>query len=137
MDVINSGIGVVRSIITLQHAFMILDVDHNIHGEQDFTCCSTCGHAEMQRNLEECDHLIGYCFYCGQSAESMLETGEVYLQHGATEDENDDKVARTICDVLEQHEFKVEWEGDTSKAIRVQVIEEFKDDDEEFDEDEE
>ena len=60
----------------------------------------------------------------------MLETGEVYLQHGAVKDKDDDMVARTICDVLEEHGFNVEWSGDTSRAIRVQVIEKFEEEDE-------
>ena len=57
-----------------------------------------------------------------QSAEQLLETGEVYLQHNSMNEEDSDMVARTICDVLEEYGFEVEWEGDTSKAIRVQVI---------------
>lgn len=134
MDVINDGIGVVRNIIALEHAFMELVIDHNIKAEQDFTCCSTCGHAEMQKRPDKCECWIGYCFYHGQSAESMLETGEVYLQHGAVKDKDDDMVARTICDVLEEHGFNVEWAGDTSKAIRVQVIEKFEDEEEDDDE---
>ena len=122
LNVINDGYDVVRSIVRLEHAFIELVTEHNIKAEQDFTCCGSCGHYEMKQCPEDCKCWKGYCFYHMQSSEGLLETGEVYLQHNAMKEEDSDMVARTICDVLEEYGFEVEWEGDTSKAIRVQVI---------------
>ena len=129
MEIINSGIGVITDICRLEQAFTHLRVMESIEARQDYMCCSTCGHHGMREHVDKGDK--GYVFYHSKAAEGLLETGTVFLQHGAFGKHSSKKVAQTICDVLREYGFEPEWDGNIGKCIVLKVIEEIPSDEEE------
>ena len=113
----------IDGIASLQQAFDQLLYFHDIVAEQNFWCCQTCGRAALEEAKDSFENLVGFCFYHQQNSETLMETGETYLYHGAYDDSRGGEVARTICDVLEEWSFDVSWNGDPETAIKVKVFE--------------
>jgi hypothetical protein len=67
------------------------------------------------------DGIHGYCFYHSQDVEDAIDGLWLQIAFG---DVNDDPqksaaVAKTIQRVLEQHGFKVEWDGDIGTRLKI------------------
>jgi len=93
--------------------------DRSISVKEDFTCCKTCGAAEIlsfQRNSD-----MGYCFYHNQSTEEAAKTGELYLYWGAYSEEEIDEIiiANAIVDEAQACKIDVKWNGFASDAIHL------------------
>jgi hypothetical protein len=73
--------------------------------EPDWTCCQTCGVAELPDGVED------YVFFHMQDAECLRETGDCYLSYGGD--------ARHIVRRLKEAGLTVEWNGSESTRIRV------------------
>lgn len=124
----------------LDRAFAELN-EAGILARQNFTCCGTCGAAEIGGERDESRSWRGYLFFHQQDTESLIGTGEVYLSYGvfAPEDfdeeayerlSDEQKSAQYEADLqrvigqeavprLESHGLRVEWDGDHRKRILV------------------
>jgi hypothetical protein len=85
----------------------------NCWGEQDWTCCPSCGHHEMVSEQVIDPELHSYVFYHQQTTDSLREgTSVIYLQHDIKEAHKEELMA-----VLNQH--GCEWDGSENKGIKV------------------
>ena len=108
----------------LDSAFAALE-KRGIVARQDFSCCGTCGAAEI---IDEMDSVAdtgatvrGYTFYHTQDTESAVEGRGLFLNYGATEDDEAAAltIGREIVEVLRSHELSVVWDGSWEKRIHV------------------
>jgi len=95
---------------------------------QDFTCCGTCGAAEIGAELDEVEErgvkVRGYAFYHQQDTEGAVEGFGLYLSYGA-EDEGQAAalvIAREIVAVLQSHGLQPKWNGTWSQRIHVPLV---------------
>lgn len=105
----------------LDKAFDELE-NEGIVARQNFTCCQTCGHAEIWEEIEQVkqdSEVSGYVFYHMQDTDRVLEEGRLYLAYGATENADDAaiRVAQRITNALRKSGFKVDWNGSLDKRI--------------------
>ena len=93
--------------------------DRGITTQEDFTCCSNCGAAEIADLRQKSD--LGYCFYHAQSRETAAETGSLYLHWGAysTDDMQKLIVANAIVDEAKSCGLKPEWNGSVFSTIKI------------------
>ncbi|MDO5067342.1 MAG: hypothetical protein Q4D96_08700 [Propionibacteriaceae bacterium] len=131
----------------LQRAFDALR-EARIVAEMDFTCCGTCGAAEIgEKEYEagELDQWLGYVFFHSQDTESLLEDGHVYLNYGIfwpahlseaefsalSEKERDQLyesdtiqlMNEVVIPILERHDITVVWNRDMGTRIRLEGVE--------------
>jgi hypothetical protein len=109
----------------LDEAFTALEAE-GIVARQNFTCCQTCGHAEIWGEIEEASaerDIDGYVFYHMQDTESACEGGGLYLAYGTTEGGSEEAadIGWRIVGALERAGLTVHWNGKTSQRIAVQV----------------
>jgi hypothetical protein len=110
----------------LDRAFDELE-QNGIVSRQNFTCCQTCGHAEIWEEVEQAkqdSEIKGYVFYHWQDTERAVEEGRLYLAYGALDSSDDATklVAQSIVDTIQKHGFKVDWNGSLDKRICVEDI---------------
>lgn len=99
---------------------------------QNFTCCQSCGHAEIWDEIREVhergDPVSGYTFFHMQDTEGAEEYGSLYLAYGAAlgPEEDEDSleeralgVGREVVRALEASGLSVSWNGTTSQRICV------------------
>lgn len=96
--------------------------DEGIVSRQNFTCCQSCGHAEIWEEIEQAkqDHEVsGYVFYHQQDTERACDEGMLYLAYGSVEnaDASALAVATKISEELTSCGFKVDWNGSLEKRI--------------------
>lgn len=99
------------------------DLERNgIVSRQNWTCCQTCGLAEIGEELD--DHSRGYVFFHQQDTEAAVEGGSLYLAYGACSDEKEVQleVAREIASTLARHGLKVEWDRSLERRILVRGL---------------
>ncbi|NUT48379.1 MAG: hypothetical protein HOV94_13870 [Saccharothrix sp.] len=101
--------------------FDALDRD-GIVARADFTCCQTCGHAEIGDEAGE--GARGYVFFHRQDTESAVEGGGVWLAYGAFGEHADhaaadEAVAREVVAALAASGLPVEWNGSARTRIKV------------------
>ncbi|MEH1014440.1 hypothetical protein V6U90_15165 [Micromonospora sp. CPCC 206060] len=87
-----------------------------IVARQDFTCCGSCGEAEIGAELSDADE--GYVFFHAQDTERAAEGGALWLRYGTTEGPAT-PVGQRVADTLTRHGLPVDWNGDPGRAIRV------------------
>jgi hypothetical protein len=110
----------------LDRAFADLN-RRGIVARQNFTCCNTCGHAEIGEEIEaerkSGTKVIGYTFFHLQGTEGAVAHGDLYLAHGdlAGDEAAGVKIGRAIVESLERHGLAVEWNGSFDKAVRVKL----------------
>jgi hypothetical protein len=110
----------------LDRAFASLNAQ-GIVARQHFSCCNTCGHAEIWEEVEaeETNHPVqGYVFYHFQSTENAVDAGKLYLTYGTVE-ENEQALARVAerCVAELRHSgLNATWGGDSYSAILVDGI---------------
>lgn len=112
----------------LDKAFNEMEAN-GIVARQNFTCCQTCGHAEIweevdqvRQDMEQAEQPVapsGYVFYHMQDTEMAVEDGTLYLAFGATENADDAaiRVAQQISEILRKNGLKVNWNGSLDKRI--------------------
>jgi hypothetical protein len=92
---------------------------------QDFTCCGTCGVAEIALECAELERAgrqpRGYAFYHAQDTEHAVFGEGLYLNYGDLKGEERASLAigREIIAVLKSHGLKPQW--DESWASRIHV----------------
>jgi hypothetical protein len=107
----------------LDAAFAELDAT-GILARQNYTCCQTCGHAEIEGEIEQERQyrtITGYTFYHVQDTEGAHKSDGLYLAYGSVEGDEDDvrQIGWHIVKVLRRAGLSVEWNGDTKTRIFV------------------
>ncbi|MDI9240319.1 hypothetical protein QLQ15_15530 [Lysobacter sp. LF1] len=108
----------------LEQAFATLE-SQGVVCRQNFTCCGTCGVAEigeeMRATRERGGAVQGYAFFHMQDTESAIDGHGLYLNYGAVEEDETaaKSVARSIVAAMSAAGLPVEWDGDWGKRIRV------------------
>ncbi|MDB5706234.1 MAG: hypothetical protein JWN66_3350 [Sphingomonas bacterium] len=110
----------------LDDAFAALEAT-GVIARQHFTCCGTCGAAEIWDEIEAVHEAggptRGYAFYHVQDTESAVEGHGLCLNYGACEEGEEAAlaVARDIVTHLEAHGLRTEWNGSWSKRVAVSL----------------
>ncbi|GEM_PF-405764 len=114
----------------LDNAFAALD-RAGILTRQNFTCCNNCGYAEIWDPIAEAEargqQLEGFAFYHRQDAEGVSSAegpGLLHLSFGAVDSDEDDdaeRVGRTISSALSEQGLEMVWDGKASRRIGVKL----------------
>lgn len=137
-----AGFGPVEN--RLDIAFKALE-QRGVLAEQNFTCCGTCGSAEIGSDIEDFGPWLGYVFFHAQDTERLLESGLTCLNYGsfwpnhvskAEFDAMDAAVRRShyeaktlalmndvVVPTLEEHGIDVEWNGSIDTRIIISNVE--------------
>jgi len=108
----------------LEQAFAALETQ-GVVCRQNFTCCGTCGVAEIgdeiEAALERGGPVHGYTFFHMQDTERAVEGGGLWLNYGATDGGEAPAlaIAQRIADALRNAGLVVDWDGDWTKRIHV------------------
>jgi len=109
----------------LELAFDMLD-DKDIVARQNFTCCGTCGAAEINLEIEEFEaygrRARGYVFFHQQDTESAVESGNLYLSYGASNNTADAvflQIGQEIFDTLKAVGLNAHWDGKLEHRIGI------------------
>jgi len=110
----------------LDAAFAALEKS-GVISRQNFTCCGSCGAAEIWDEVEQAKRLgrvaRGYAFFHQQDTDAAVEGDGLYLNYGACEDTPEAIIAvgREIVQALEVKGLKTDWDGRLEKRIGVQM----------------
>lgn len=110
----------------LEAAFAELE-EGGILCRENFSCCNTCGSAEIWAEVDDANavipHVRGWIFYHMQDTESAVEGGGIYLSYGAVADTEDAPlaIAREVVSTLERHGLRVDWNGEVTRRIMVEL----------------
>jgi hypothetical protein len=110
----------------LDNAFSELE-SLGIISRQNFTCCGTCGTAEIRDEIgsaiDSGRPAHGYTFYHMQDTESAVEGHGLYLNYGSTIDSESAAVAvgHQIVEVLKRHNLDTDWDGSLKNRISVSL----------------
>ena len=104
-------------------AFEVLNRLENVDARHNFTCCQSCGMAELE-SLEDAENeTIGYCFYLVQEENNNGRRRELDLSYGGYRtplyDWSSDEIAYVIRERLVEFGLRTEWEEGESNLIRV------------------
>lgn len=112
----------------LDAAFDELDAA-GIVARQYFTCCNSCGLAEIGGEVpeEDRDKVRGFAFYHRQDAGHAALHGKLYLSYGAFYDEGETAadpavmatVGEQVAAALRQQGLAVHWDGDIGTRVLV------------------
>lgn len=109
----------------LETAMRVLE-EKEIVVRQNFTCCMTCGHAEIGDEIETFEaggrKARGYAFFHQQATEHALEGYEINFAYGAaTEGEDAISIASEVADAMRRAGLKVDWNGKDTMCVMVGV----------------
>ncbi len=110
----------------LDAAFAALEAD-GIISRQDFTCCGSCGAAEIWDHVQAAEGAglpaRGYAFFHQQDTESAVEGDGLYLNYGSIEESAPAAVAigHEIVAKLNAHGLQTDWSGSISERIGVSL----------------
>ncbi|MEJ3745597.1 hypothetical protein WEI85_20185 [Actinomycetes bacterium KLBMP 9797] len=93
-----------------------------IVARQDFTCCGTCGAAEIEDEADDSRHWRGYVFYHQQDTPGLADEGSVYLSYGVFPPDSMDVrefVNTEVVPRLTARGLDVEWNTDLGTRILV------------------
>jgi hypothetical protein len=99
-----------------------------IVARQDFTCCSSCGAAEIGDEIALVTAggttVRGYAFYHQQSTEAAVDGNALMLTYGALEDDEVAavQIGHEVVAVLAAHGFQCDWDGNIEKCIGVPLV---------------
>ena len=79
-----------------------------VKAEKNFTCCQSCGHAEMEDTPN-------YIFYHQQTGESMKETNSCFFSHHFKDD-----CVREQVKIIAQS-FGSSWDGSNNQTIEINL----------------
>lgn len=88
---------------------------------QNWTCCQTCGLAEIGSQIAPGKR--GYAFFHQQDTERVVEDGTLLLAYGACSDVKAEQlgVANEIVRTIRENGLRVEWDGSLEKRILVRL----------------
>jgi hypothetical protein len=99
-----------------------------IVARQDFSCCGTCGSAEIMDEIDELrKHNLqarGYTFFHMQDTEAAAEGYGICLDYGSVEETEKGAltIGHEIVSILKEHGFKPVWDGTWSKRICFPIV---------------
>jgi hypothetical protein len=108
----------------LDAAFAALEIA-GVVARQHFTCCGTCGLAEIDREIAAVEaagtRTRGYTFYHWQDTEAAVDGYGLCLYYGSCfEGEAADlAIGHEIVAELERHGLSVQWNGSLDRRIEV------------------
>ena len=105
----------------LERAFARLGAD-GILAEENFTCCKSCGLAEIGGELPEDTVMDGYAFFHQQDTSRAATGRTLLLAYGDfTDDEKESTVAigRRVVAALTAEGLRTEWSGEANQRIAV------------------
>lgn len=104
------------------------ELEHNgIVARQNFSCCGTCGAAEIFDEMDAAErraHRVrGYTFFHIQDTEAAADGHVLYLNYGSTEEGAVAAVAigQEIVSALRKHGLQSRWDGDFTKRIDIAI----------------
>lgn len=109
----------------LDRAFWLLEKD-GIVARQNFTCCQTCGHYEIEDEVAGAAKrrkVRGYTFFHTQDTERAAAGEGLFLAYGSTagSEAATIDVARHIVAAIERAGLKADWDGSTATRIFVKL----------------
>ena len=108
----------------LTRAFDDLE-DRGVVARHDFTCCQTCGRAEIEDEMDAVrttgKTVRGYAFYHTQDTERAIDGDGLMLSYGSIEDDDEEsvRVGEMIVGALKRVGLAPEWDGDLNSRIIV------------------
>jgi hypothetical protein len=104
----------------LDAAFHELE-SRGVVARQDFSCCGTCGAAEIADEMETLPSARGYAFFHMQDTEGAVGGTGLYLSYGSIDEEEKPAldIAHEIVAMLRKHGLNASWDGSWSKRIFV------------------
>jgi len=111
-----------ETVTNLDRAFDDLE-EAGILARQNFTCCGTCGAAEIGGERDESREWRAYVFFHMQDTDRLIQTGSLYLAYGIFPPQDADDlpgfVTAEILPRLARHGLRAEWDGDPRTRIHV------------------
>lgn len=110
----------------LDAAFAALEAE-GVIARQHFTCCGTCGSAEIWDEIAAVEEsggpASGYAFYHVQDTDRAVDGEGVYLNYGACEEGEEAALAigRQIVTQIEAHGLRTDWDGSWGHRIKVEL----------------
>jgi len=110
----------------LDEAFAELD-RHGIVARQHFTCCQTCGHAEINAEIAKTQKhrpVLGYVFFHWQDTESAVRSDYLYLAYGSVsgKERESQMIASEVVAALQRAGLQAEWNGSIRSRICIKNI---------------
>lgn len=100
-----------------------------IVARQNFTCCNSCGVAEIGGDVapDRIDYVRGYAFYHQQDTQGAIESGSLFVSYGTfshdpaieADPARTAAVGEEIAAALRRHDLTVDWDGDPDTRIHV------------------
>lgn len=103
----------------LTFAFNELTESH-ITAREDFTCCKTCGTAEIWGEGDPAT-MRGYVFFHSQDTDNAVEGGQLYLAYGSEKESDVLGIGKEVVEVLNRHGLATEWSGEVTQRIKIQL----------------
>lgn len=100
----------------LSEAFASLR-DYGFTAEENFTCCMTCGVAEIRGHAHDDDD--GYAFYHMQDTERAVQDGDLHIAFGTYGEADPVELGTRIVRILTDRGLSTEWDGTSESRIRV------------------
>lgn len=110
----------------LDEAFADLELS-GIVTRQNFTCCGTCGVAEIGDEMAAVEAegiaVRGYSFFHMQDTDSAVDGCGLYLNYGSVEEGEQAAldVGSEIARCLESHGLETQWNGSLNQRIHVKL----------------
>lgn len=111
----------------LELAFDQLE-DAGIVARQNFTCCGTCGAAEIQAEIEDFEFegrtALGYVFFHQQDTERAVEGSGLYFSYGSVEDGPEEAhlaIGQQVHDTMAAVGLKPHWNGKIDQRVGVML----------------
>ncbi|MBF9069999.1 DUF6891 domain-containing protein [Streptacidiphilus fuscans] len=100
----------------ITRAFDALE-ERGITAREHFTCCRSCGQAEIGAEAEPGSR--GFVYFHSQSAEGAASGGALHLHYGGFDgsEQTTRGIGAEVVAALEQVGLSPEWEGDPSQAV--------------------
>jgi len=100
-----------------------------IVARENFTCCGTCGQAEIGGEIEKCrsegKEIDGYVFFHEQGTESAVEGYGINFSYGSAikeaSDEDHVAIGKLLADEMRTAGLKVDWNGQLSMCVMVDL----------------
>ncbi len=112
----------------LIYAFTRLE-EEGIVMRENFTCCGTCGHAEIGYEIdfyrEQGRLAVGYAFFHQQGTDSAVDGYDLNFSYGSTVQDatgaSDVAIGKRVADEMRKAGLKVDWNGELTMCVMVGV----------------
>ncbi|POX54817.1 hypothetical protein C3489_13120 [Streptomyces sp. Ru71] len=104
----------------LTEAFAALERD-GIVAREDFTCCHSCGMAEIGGEVREPEKTRGFVFFHHQGTRAAAEGHGLSLYYGGFDgsEETTAAIGREVVTALQAAGLSTDWDGDPGRAVEV------------------